>query len=108
MKRAGVLVEGIDRGVTVARARERGETHQPDDELVPAQPWRRVRELRRFGAERGARDVVEEIGMGRLHRLGERAELELKRCRHVRAIVTGAARESEGKRDGEDRPHLDG
>jgi hypothetical protein len=77
--------------VAVARTGERGQAHHPDDELVPAQPGRRVRQLRRLGPERRARDIVEEVGVGDLHRLDEIAQFALERGRRSRVFAAGAA-----------------
>ena len=96
---ARVLVERVHRRVAVARAGERGQAHHPDDELVPAQPGRRVRQLRRLGPEGRARHVVEEVGVGDLHRLGELAQLALERGRRPRVVAAGAACEKKGEHD---------
>ena len=56
-------------------------------------------ELRRLGPERRARHVVEEVGMGDLHRLGELAELALERRRRPRVVAAGAACEKKGEHD---------
>ncbi len=97
VERAGVLVEGVDRRVAVARAGKGGETHQPDHELVPAQLRRLVGERGRLRAERRPRHVVEEVRMRRLHRVGQRAQLLLERRRRLRLVGARAAREEEGE-----------
>ena len=79
VQRPRVLIEGEDGGVPVALARHRRQAHQADDELIPIQVRRGFRERFHLGTEGLARHVVEEIGVRRLHRVGEPADLALQR-----------------------------
>ena len=96
---ACVLVERVHRGVAVARARERGQAHHADDELVPAQPGRGAGQLRCLGPERLARDIVEEVRVADFHRLGELAQFALERGRRPRLVAAGTACEKKGEHD---------
>jgi hypothetical protein len=81
--------------VAVARARQSGDPHQADDELVAGDLRRSVGQALELGPEPRARHIVEEIRMDPLHRVAEVDDLALDRRRRGHLLATRAPGEQQ-------------